>query len=169
LVYGLGAKYEATAYHAGGNAAVRHGYAKAPQRMVGYLVGPDGRAPAVGAGDVCPAPQVSSLPTTGKTVGADQFGALLFYTFLRGWNVDHDIAFPTAQAWTGDFLRVQANADVSTVAVAWRIELSVPLPSQIVQALTATKELAVTAVGNSLEITVSNTTTPMLWQALACP
>lgn len=165
LIYGLGAKYEATAYRGGGNAAVRHAYAKAPGRMVGFLVGPDGHAPAVGSGQVCRASRVQSLPAP---TNPDQFGALLLYTFLRGWGVDHSVAFPTAQAWTGDYMGVQANADVSVVAVAWRIELSIPPPAQVVQALTATKELAVTPAGNSLEITVSNAATPMLWQAQSC-
>ena len=167
LIYPLGELYEATEYQAGGSAAVRHGYAKEPPRMVGFLVNADGTAPPVGSGNVCPASAVAnaSLPTA----GTDQFGALLLYTFLRGWNVDHATAFATAQTWTGDFLRVQANGDLSTTAVAWRIELSAPPPAQIAQSLTATKELAVTSDSRSLEITVSDSSTPLSWNAVACP
>jgi hypothetical protein len=112
---------------------------------------------------------VASLPTSGKTAGWDQFGALTLYTFLRGWNVDHATAYATAQTWTGDFLRIQAKSDLSTTAVAWRIELSAPPPSQIVQALTATGELSVTSNPQSLEITVSDALTPLSWNAVACP
>ena len=170
LVYPLGAKYEATAYHSGGNAAVRHGYAKEPHQMVGFLVGPDGRVPTVTSGEVSPVPCVSSLPTSGDTTGADQFGALLFYTFLRGWGVAHDVAFATAQTWTGDFLLVQASADYATTAVAWRIEFSAPPPTVIVQALSATGELKVSASGQALVITVSDSATPLAWTAdPACP
>ncbi len=170
LIYPLGAKYEATAYHAGGNAAVRHGYAKEPPHTVGFLVGPDGHVPPVGSGDVCPAPYVASLPKSGQTTGADQFGALLFYTFLRGWNVDHDVAFATAQTWTGDFLRVQASGDFTTTAVAWRIEFSAAPSPSIAQALMATGELTVTSGTQALQITASNSATPLVWTAAAsCP
>jgi hypothetical protein len=100
----------------------------------------------------------------------DQFGALLFYTFLRGWNVDHGTAFATAQTWTGDFLRVQASSDYTTSAAAWRIEFSAPPPAAIVQALGATGELAVTTKNNALLITVSDSATPLTWTATAnCP
>ncbi len=170
LVYGLGAKYLATAYDSGGNAGVRHAYAKAPQHMVGFLVGDDGRVPSVSNGDVCPAPEAMALTPTDATAQADQFGALLLYTFLRGWNVDHDTAFATAQTWTGDFLRVQASSDFTTSAAAWRIEFSVPPPTSIVQALTATGELIVTPSANALLITVSDAATPLIWTApVGCP
>jgi len=170
LIYPLGAKYLATAYDSGGNAAVRHAYAKAPGRTIGLLVGDDGRVPPVGTGDVCPAPVALSLSPTDKTASADQFGALLFYTFLRGWNVDHDVAFATAQTWTGDYLRVQASSDFGTSAAAWRIEFSATPPASIVQALTATGELTVTASANALLITVSDAAAPLVWTALEnCP
>jgi hypothetical protein len=170
LLYPLGAKYEAAAYQAGGNAAVRHAYAKAPRRTVGLLVGADGRAPPVGSGDVCPAPAVTSLPMSGPTVGADQFGALLFYAFLRGWGVDHDVAFAAAQTWTGDFLLVQASSDYATTAVAWRIEFSAAPPAVIAQTLRASGELDVVTGANSLQITVTDSATPLTWKATAnCP
>jgi hypothetical protein len=170
LIYPLGAKYEATAYRSGGNAAVRHAFAKAPRRTVGLLVGADGRVPPVGTGDVCPAPVATALSPTDKTMSADQFGALLLYTFLRGWNVSHDLAFATAQTWTGDFLRVQASSDFATSAAAWRIEFSAPPPAAIAQALSATGELTVTASGRALLITVSNSATPLTWTNTSnCP
>ena len=170
LIYPLGAKYEATAYRAGGNAAVRHAYAKAPRRTVGFLVGADGHVPPVGSGDVCPAPVANALPTKGGTVGADQFGALLFYTFLRGWGVAHDVAFATAQTWTGDYLRVQATTDYGTTAAAWRIEFSISPAPAIAQALAATGELTVTTSGQALLITASDSATPLAWTANpACP
>jgi hypothetical protein len=170
LIYPLGATYLDRAYRSGGNAAVRHAYAKAPIRTVGFLVGDDGRIPPVGTGDVCPAPVALSLAPTDKTSGADQFGALLLYTFLRGWNIDHDVAFATAQTWTGDFLRVQASSDFATSAAAWRIELSATPPTSIVQALTATGELAVTPSTNALTITVSTAATPLAWTSpSSCP
>jgi hypothetical protein len=170
LIYPLGAKYEATAYRSGGNVAVRHAYAKAPIRTVGLLVGADGRVPPVGTGDVCAPPVALALSPTNATMGADQFGALLFYTFLRGWNVSHAAAFATAQTWTGDFLRVQASSDFSTSAAAWRIEFSAPPPSAIVQSLMATGELAVVAGAQSLQITVSDSATPLIWTSpTTCP
>ena len=170
LVYGLGAKYLATAYDSAGNAGVRHAYAKAPNHMVGFLVGDDGRVPPVSNGDVCSAPVAMALAPSDATMSWDQFGALLFYTFLRGWNVDHGTAFATAQTWTGDFLRVQASSDYTTSAAAWRIEFSAPPPAAIVQALGATGELAVTTKNNALLITVSDSATPLTWTATAnCP
>jgi hypothetical protein len=170
LMYPFGAKYEATLYRSGGNAAIRHGYGKEPIRTVGFLVGPDGHAPPVGSGDVSTPPVVCALPTDGPTVGADQFGAVLFYTFLRGWGVDHDVAFAAAQTWTGDYLRVQANSDLSTTAVSWRLEFSATPPTSIAQALTASGELSVSAGSKSLQITVTDSATPLVWQASAsCP
>jgi hypothetical protein len=169
LLYPLGAKYESTAYRSGGNAAVRHAYAKAPIRTVGLLVGPDGRSPPVGTGDVCAAPAATELPTDNANSGTDQFGALLFYTFLRGWGVDHATAFPTAQSWTGDYLRVQANAEVSTTAVAWRLEFSADLPAPLAPALRATGELSVSAGARSLEITTSDSATPLDFRSANCP
>jgi hypothetical protein len=166
LMYPLGAKYEATAYRSGGNAAVRHAYANAPIRTVGFLVGADGRAPPVGTGDVCPAPQTAGLPTT----VADQFGAVLLYSFLRGFGVGHDVAFATAQSWTGDYLRVQSNKDLTTVAVAWRLEFATAPSPDIAPALTASRELSVTTGSRSLEITVSDSPTPLAWKPTAnCP
>jgi hypothetical protein len=170
LVYPLGAKYLATAYHQGGNAAVRHAYAEAPQHTVGLLVGADGRVPSAGSGDACPAPYVATLPTSGKTAGADEFGALLFYTFLRGWNVDQDTAFSTAQTWTGDFLRIQTAADFSMTAGVWRVELSAQPPASVAQALGATGELNVTTGTHSLQIQVTDSPTPLAWTAAdSCP
>ena len=167
--YPLGAKYEATAYRSGGNAAVRHAYAKEPIRTVGFLVGADGRAPPVGTGDVCSPPYVPALPTDGDTVGADHFGALLFYTFLRGFGVDHDTAFTTAQTWTGDFLLVQANADLTTTAVSWRLEFSAAVPAGIASTLTA-GGLSVSTGAKSIEITTTDSATPLVWQPSAnCP
>ena len=168
LVYPLGARVEANEYRSGGNAAIRHGYAKAPARTVGLLVGPDGVVPPVGSGNVCPAPYVAALPTSGKSTGADEFGALLLYTFLRGWGVDHDTAFSAAQTWTGDFLRVQASADYATTAAAWRIEFSHAPAASIVQALTATGQLAAVADERSLQITVSDAASKPTWTAALC-
>ena len=170
LIYPLGAKYLATAYDSGGNAAVRHAYAKAPIRAVGLLVGDDGRVPPVGTGNVCRAPVARSLSPTDKTAGEDHFGALLFYTFLRGWNVAHDVAFAAAQSWTGDDLLVQASSDFVTSAAAWRIEFSTTPPAAIVQALTATGELTVTPSAKALLITVSNAAVPLTWtNPTSCP
>lgn len=170
LTYPLGAKYIAMAYASGGNAAVRHIYTKMPIRTVGLLVGSDGRTPKVGSGDVCAAPAVFALPTSGGTTGADRIGALLFYTFLRGWDVDHETAFSTAQTWTGDFLRVQANSNLTTTAVAWRIEFSAPPPASIATILNENHKLSVTAGAKSLEITVSDSPTALSWEAVgSCP
>jgi len=170
LMYPLGAKYEATEYRSGGNAAVRHGYAKAPRHTVGFLVGPDGRVPPVSSGNVSPAPAVCSLLTKNSSASADQFGAVLIYTFLRGWGVSHNDAFSTAQSWTGDYLLVQANSDVSVTAVAWRLEFSTVPPTRIAQALAASGELSVNAAAGSIEITVTDSPTPLVWQPSAnCP
>ena len=171
LMYPLGAKYFATAYRSGGNAAVRHAYAQVPGQTVSFLVGADGRAPPPGAGVVCWPPAVTSLPSGASAAGGDQFGAVAFYTFLRGWGVDHDTAFATAQSWTGDYLQVQADKNLDTVAVAWRLEFARALPAGIASALGASGELTVTAgnVNASLEITAAASTTPVVWQAGNCP
>jgi hypothetical protein len=170
LAYPLGAKYIATKYASGGNAAIRHGYATMPRHTVGLLVGSDGRVPKVSDGEVCEAPAVSSLPTSGDTAGADQFGALLFYAFLRGWDVNHDTAFSTAQTWTGDFLRLQASTDLKTTAVAWRIEFSSPPPAGIATTLTTSGKLTATSDSKSLQITTSDSATPLTWKATGnCP
>ena len=169
LLYPLGAKYEAAAYRSGGNAAVRHAYAKAPIRTVGYLASRDGPFPRVGSGDVCPAPSVAELPTDGANSGADQVGAVFFYCFLRGWGVDHDTAFASAQAWTGDYLRVQSSADVSLTATAWRVELSADLSPSIAATLSSTGELSVTAGNRSLEVTATDSPAPLTWRTATCP
>lgn len=170
LMYPLGAKYEAAAFRSGGNAAVRHAYAKAPRRTVGFLVGDDGRVPPVGTGEACDAPVALALEPNNDTIGADHFGALLFYTFLRGWNVPHDLAFATAQTWTGDSMVVQATPDFRTSAAAWRIEVSAPPPPAIAQFLTSSGELTVTSGTNFLLITVSDSATPLTWtNTTSCP
>jgi len=171
LMYPFGAKYEATAYRSGGNAAVRHAYAKEPRHTVGFMVGPDGRVPPVSSGDVSPAPVVCSLlAATGSIAEADQFGALLFYTFLRAWAMDHATAFATAQTWTGDYLLVQATADLGTTAVAWRLEFSAAPDARIAQALTASGELVAKTAGTSMEITTTDSPTPLVWEPSAnCP
>jgi len=171
LMYPLGAKYFATAYRSGGNAAVRHAYAKVPGQTVSFLVGADGRAPPPGAGVVCWPPAVTSLPSGSLAAGGDQFGAVAFYTFLRGFGVDHDTAFATAQSWTGDYLQVQADKNLDTVAVAWRLEFAQAVPAGIASALGASGELTVTAgnVNATLEITAAASTTPVVWQAGNCP
>ena len=146
------------------------GYAKAPRHTVGFLVGPDGRVPPVSSGNVSPAPAVCSLLTKNSSASADQFGAVLIYTFLRGWGVSHNDAFSTAQSWTGDYLLVQANSDVSVTAVAWRLEFSTVPPTRIAQALAASGELSVNAAAGSIEITVTDSPTPLVWQPSAnCP
>ena len=169
LAYFLGARYEAVEYHSGGNAAIRHGYASEPQRTVGFLVGMDGVAPPVGSGNACPAPAASLAPS--NTInGMDEFGALLFYAYLRGWGTNHDTALTTAQSWVGDSLRVQATNDLSTTAVAWHIELSAPPPAAIINDLTATGELTVTTTANGFTITVSDSQSPLTWTAVDnCP
>jgi hypothetical protein len=141
-----------------------------PKHTVGLLVGADGKAPKDRPGDVCAAPMVSTWTPSANTMGTDQIGALIVYTFLRGWGVDHDPAFATAQAWTGDFIRLQLGDGGKTTAIAWRIEFSAQPPADIVTRLTASKELAVTPGPRSLEITVSDSPTPLTWKpAEACP
>jgi hypothetical protein len=165
LVYSLGATYEALAYQSGGNAAIRHGYGKEPHHMVGFLQADDGKplSDTSTSGDICPGLYATSLPTSGNTVGADQFGALLLYAFLRGWNVDHPTALATAQTWTGDFLLVQAKADVSVTAVSWLLEFSAPPPSSIAQTLSGTGQLSVTQVTNGLQITATDSPSALNW------
>lgn len=175
LLYPLGARYVAAAYRSGGNAAVRHAYARAPTRTVGFLVGSGGRMPPVGAGSACAAPTAEGLPPSAAATAKDQreltdedqIGAVLFYTFLRGWGVAHDEALATAQMWTGDSVRVQANADFSATAVAWRLTLSAAPASSIAQTLAGSGKLAVKTVGQSLEITATDSTTPLNWRAAA--
>jgi hypothetical protein len=170
LVYPLGANYQAQEYRSGGNAAVRHGYSKEPHHMVGFLGTPDGSFPTVAADQGCLGLYVPSLPLQGKTVGADEFGALMFYAFLRGWGVDHTTAYAAAQAWTGDFILVQATADFSTTAVSWRLQFSTTPPSSLVQALSASGQLTVTAGSRSLQITATDASAALTWKPDAtCP
>jgi hypothetical protein len=170
FMYPLGAKRVATAYRSGGNAAVRHSYAQAPTQTVPFLVGADGRAPPAGSGEVCSPPAVTSLPSGSRAAGGDQFGAVAFYTFLRGWTVSHETAFAAAQSWTGDYQQVQANKDLSTVAVAWRLEFSQALPANIASILGASGELTLATGAASLVITAAASATPLEWQPTAdCP
>jgi len=170
LMYPLGAQRVAAAYRSGGNAAVRHTYAQAPKQTVGFLVGEDGRVPAGGSGQVCSPPAIAGLPAGGNAAGGDQFGAVAFYTFLRGFGVDHDEAFATAQSWTGDAMQVQADRSLSTVAVAWRLELSRPPSDGIAARLRASGDLGVATGTASLEVTAASSPDPVVWQATSsCP
>ena len=165
LTYPLGAKYEALEYQSGGNAAVRHGYSKEPHQTVGFLVGDDGRAPPASATEVCSGVYAPSLPISKNTSGEDKFGALLFYSFLRGWKVDHPTAFATAQTWTGDLILVQTDAVFSSTAASWRLEFSATPPASVVRALSASGELSVTAGPTSLQITTTDSSTPLTWKS----
>lgn len=167
LVYPLGANYEAQAYRSGGNAAVRHGYSKEPHHMVGFLGDGNGHFPSVEAEDVCP-DYVESMPMNKTSVQGDQFGAVMFYAFLRGSKVDHATAYAAAQAWTGDYVLVQSNA--GTTAVAWHLQFSTTPPSTLAQALSAGGDLTVTAGTRSLQITATDSTTPLQWKRYPnCP
>ena len=168
LTYWLGARYEAVEYGSGGNAAIRHGYASEPNRTVGFLSSDDGTYPAVGTGSACRAPVVSM--GSNSTNFGDEFGALIFYAFMRGWGVSHLTAYATAQGWLGDSVRVQTSQDLATTAVAWRIELSNAVPLEVTQALGSTGELAVSTGNDSLLVTVSNSASPFTWDnAYNCP
>jgi len=163
MVYSLGARYESFEYQSGGNPAIRRGYGKEPHHMVGFLAGDDGKMPAVNATETGVGLCTSSLPMQGKTVGEDELGGLLFYTFLRGWGVDHATAFATAQSWIGDLLLVQASADLSTTAVSWLLEFSAPPPSSIAATLSKTGELAVKPGTRSLQITATDSPSALTW------
>jgi hypothetical protein len=130
-------------------------------------VGDDGRAPPVSAGAVCAA-ATANLSTIPTTTGLDEFGAVAWYAFLRGWGVAHDVAFATAQTWTGDSLRVQATADLGTTAVAWRLELSAAPSAEVARALGQGSALAVTTGPNSIEVTASDAVNPLTWTS-GCP
>lgn len=167
LVYPLGATYEALEYSSGGNAAVRHGYSKEPRHMVGFLGDGYGRFPSVVAEEVCPY-YVESLPMNETSAAADQFGAVMFYAFLRGWNVDHATAYAAARAWTGDYVLVQSSG--GTTAVAWHLQFSSDLPSSVAQTLSAGGELSATAGRRSLQITVTDSPTALEWHPYPnCP
>jgi hypothetical protein len=170
LMYSLGATYEALEYRSGGNAAIRHGYARTPRQTVGFLLADDGKPQRTVSGDPCPGLYSTSLPTSGDTVGADQLGALLLYTFLRGWQVDHPTALATAQSWAGDYLYVQGNADLSVVAVSWRIGFTAPPPGSLSQILNASGELTATQGATSLQVTATDSPTKLTWKpATSCP
>lgn len=170
LVYPLGANYEAQEYRSGGNAAVRHGYSKEPHHMVGFLGNGNGSFPTVTATEGCLGLYASSLPIRGNTVGADEFGALMFYAFLRGWNVDHATAYATAQTWTGDLIFVQTSVDSSTTAVSWRLQLSATPPSSLAQTLSASGQLSATVATRSLQITATDSATGLTWtRDASCP
>jgi hypothetical protein len=167
LVYPLGATYEANEYSSGGNAAVRHGYSKEPHHMVGFLGDGNGNFPSVVAEDVCPS-YVESLPINRTSAAADQFGAVMFYAFLRGWNVDHATAYAAAQAWTGDYVLVQSSG--GTTAVAWQVQFSDAPPSSLAATLSASGALSATAGMRSLQITATDSPTALQWQPYPnCP
>jgi hypothetical protein len=167
LVYPLGATYEAHAYSTGGNAAVRHGYSKEPRHMVGFLGDGQGHFPTVVVEDVCPS-YVESMPMNRTSAVADQFGAVMFYAFLRGWKVDHATAYAAAQAWTGDYILVQSSGD--TTAVGWQLQFSSDPPSGLAATLSAGGQLSVTAGMRSLQITVSDSPTALQWKPYPnCP
>jgi hypothetical protein len=167
LVYPLGATYEAHEYSSGGNAAVRHGYSKEPRHMVGFLGDGNGHFPSVVAEDVCPY-YAESLPLTQTSAVADQFGAVMFYAFLRGWNVDHASAYAAAQAWTGDYILVQSSG--GTTAVSWQLQFSSAPPGGVAETLSAGGALSATAGQRSLQITVSDSPTALRWQPYPnCP
>jgi len=117
--------------------------------------------PAVNASEVCTGVSVPSLTIRGE----DEFGALLFYSFLRGWGVDHATAFATAQSWTGDLLVVQATSDLTTMAVSWRLEFSTTPPSSIATTLSRTGELTATTATRALQITATNASSAPTWGA----
>ena len=84
--------------------------------------------------------------------------------------MSHETAFAAAQSWTGDYLQVQASKDLSTVAVAWRLEFSQALPANIASILGASGELTLATGAASLVITASASATPLEWQPTAdCP
>jgi hypothetical protein len=169
LVYSLGATYEALEYQSGGNAAIRHGYGKEPHHMVGFLQADDGKPQSkISSDDICPGLHATSLPMSRTTAGFDQFGALMLYAFLRGWNVDHETALATAQAWTGDYFLLQWKADLSIIAVSWRLEFSTPPPSSLAQALSSSGELSVTTAGTSLQITATDSPSALTWAPTSC-
>jgi hypothetical protein len=93
----------------------------------------------------------------------DEFGALLFYTFMRGLGVIHDTALLTAQNWLGDSVRMQTTSDFATTAVAWRIQLSAPPAAEVTRAISATGDLTVDVTGNRILITASDSTLPLTW------
>lgn len=167
LVYPLGAAYEANAYKSGGNAAVRHGYGEEPRHMVGFLGDGMGRFPSVVVEDVCPY-YTDALPVSKTSAAADQFGALMFYAFLRGWKVDHATAYASAQAWTGDYMLVQSLGD--TTAVAWHLQFSSDPPASLAMALSATGQLSATAGRRSLRIMATDSSTALDWKPYpGCP
>ncbi len=167
LVYPLGAAYEANAYKSGGNAAIRHGYGKEPRHMVGFLGDGMGHFPSVVAEDVCPY-YTEAIPVSQTSAAADQFGALMFYAFLRGWEVDHATAYATAQAWTGDYMLVQSLGD--TTAVAWHLQFSSAPPASLATVLSASGQLQVTAGSRSLRIMVTDSSTALTWKPYpGCP
>ncbi len=90
---------------------------------------------------------------------------MLFYAFLRGWNVDHETAYAAAQSWTGDVITVQSSADLATTAVSWRLDFQDAPGGSIATILSSSGELSVTPGARSLEIKATDSRTPLDWSS----
>jgi hypothetical protein len=138
--------------------------------MVGFLGDGKGHFPTVTPDESCPGVYAESLPMTQGSAVADEFGAHMFYAFLRGWNVDHATAYAAAQAWTGDYILAQSSTDLSTTAVSWRLQFSDAPPGSLAKTLAASGALSATAGPRSLQITATDSPTALSWKPYTnCP
>lgn len=167
LVYPLGGAWLADQWKNGGNAAVRRGYANAPQRSLDFLLGPKVASPAQVPIDCDP----TSPGATYTPSGFDSFGAAEFYAFLSAWNVADADRLTAATQWRNDAIFVYYDKTSKKTAVAWHIELASPLAATVLAAITTTDGPRVVATGNSLMITASDDAALMTtWNPSAtCP
>ena len=162
FMYPLGAKYFATQWATEGNPAVRRAYGRAPKNAVGFLLNPDGSSPRNNVRTMaCDAPAAKGM----KPVGLDRFGALIFYSFLRGWQVDHATAYDLAQGWTDDQVVVYQSTDKAAIGVAWRVDLGRSTPSTVLTALSRSGELSLSPNGTAVTILATTPGNKVDWQA----
>jgi hypothetical protein len=109
----------------------------------------------------CDAPGAKGM----TLAGLDRFGALVFYTFLREWQVDHPTAYALAQGWTDDQVVVFESADKASVGVAWRVDIGRSMPSTVLTALSRSGELMLSPNGTALTILAHTTGIKVDWQA----
>lgn len=154
LIYPFGSQYLAKAWVTGGNAAARRIFSRAPHTTLGFLMSPDGIPPRGALQPMtCQAPSPPGL----TKVGMDRFGALVFFTFLQGWQIPQKLALTTAQGWRDDQILIFKQEGTQHVGVSWRIELDQPLSPIIYQKLADTGDMAVQMQGTALEITAQTT------------
>ncbi len=155
LVYPLGGVWLADRWDKGGNSAVRHAYGQAPQRSLGYLMGP-GVAPPASQDITCEPAVADEFKNKGHAYGLDSFGAVYFFAYLMGWHVPSSESLSSSLLWRYDLIFVYYNQSTQKTALTWRIELASPLPDSVLALLTTPDGPRVVQDRSTLLITASD-------------